>query len=406
MTQNAIIVRFGEIFLKRQRKRYFLERLVTNLRLALAEWDDVKVNSPHGRVMVTLKGPKGECPPPFEENLEPILDAIGRVFGIESFSPAVLCEPDLDVLHHQVAAAAERALQRHPGIRTFKVDTRRVDKSFPMSSTETNALLGGAVLAPHPELKVDLGKPDLTVGVEIHPRYTAVHAESLPGPGGLPVGSNGKALLLLSGGIDSPVAGWRIAKRGVQIDGLYFHAFPYTGDQTKEKVVALARELARWQGPMRLHIVEFAAFQKHCRDNANGRLLVLLYRRQMIRIAEVIAKRRKHLALVTGESVGQVASQTLHNIHSIGCVTDLPIIRPLVGNDKQETITLARTLGTYPISIQPFDDCCSLFVPRHPETRARPEQLEAAEEALDLETHLLEALDSMETLEIVPTGHA
>jgi thiamine biosynthesis protein ThiI len=401
---NAIIIRFGEIFLKRQKKRFFLDRLLKNIQHALAVFDDLRVSAPYGRIMITRPCPKSEVPPPLGEDLESILDAVGRVFGIESYSPAVLCARDMETLHAEVTAAADRALLRRPNVSSFKIATRRVDKTFPMQSSEVNAELGGAVLGPHPDLRVDLNNPDLTVGVEIHPRYTAVHAESLPGPGGLPVGSNGSALLLLSGGIDSPVAGWRVAKRGVHVDGLYFHAFPYTGDQTKEKVITLAREIARWQGPMRLHVVEFAAFQKHCRDNANGRLLVLLYRRQMIRIAATLARRHKHLALATGESVGQVASQTLHNMHTIGCVTDLPIIRPLVSNDKQETITLARALGTYPISIQPFDDCCSLFVPRHPETRARPEMLAKAEEALDIDFHVEEALKTVETLEILPPG--
>jgi thiamine biosynthesis protein ThiI len=329
--------------------------------------------------------------------------ACERVFGLTSVSPAAVVPRELDAIYAAAIESARREVARRGGKPTFKVETRRADKRFPTNSMTTSAQVGAAVIDAL-GLPVDVHNPEFVVGVEIGFEHTFVFAESVPGPGGLPVGVTGRVELLLSGGIDSPVAGWLMLKRGCELGATYFHSFPYTGDHSKEKVAQLARKLAAWQlADVRLHVVNFTDVQKKLRDaSGDGRLAVVLYRRMMMRIAERLARSAGARALVTGEALAQVASQTLDNLCAIDDAVHIPILRPCLAHDKQETITIARRIGTYETSIQPYDDCCSLFVPDHPETRAKMDDVHACEAKLDIEALADECARTVEIITCKP----
>ena len=396
---HGVLVRFDEIFLKRGRRGHFLDLLDRNLRRAIRPFPELDLRRPYGRQLVQPRGARGMAVPPPLAEPERVVRAVSRVFGAASLSPVWILPPGKEPLWAAILGLADAWLAERPA-ETFRIDTRRVDKAFPLNSVETNRQLGGVVLERHPDLRVSLDAPDLRISVELRQEETFVFRDTLPGPGGLPVGSNGKLLALLSGGIDSPVAAWSVLRRGTEVEAVYFHSFPYTSDAAKEKVRDLARIVGRWQGGIRLHVVPFTAIQTACRDAARPRQLVLLYRRFMFRIAERIATAVGAMGLVTGESIGQVASQTLPNMDCIQRVVTLPVYRPLLTNDKQDTIRVAHQIGTYDVSIQPFDDCCSLFVPKHPELRGRPDDLERAEARLDVEGLVQAALDGTEALDV------
>ncbi len=368
-TQNAgaIVVRIGEIFLKGGNRRQFFRQLVQNAKRAVGDLEGVVVEPSHLRAIV-------RHPPALERR---VLDRLSRVFGLTSMSPATEVARDTAAM----AAEATRAASALPPGTSFKIETRRRDKSFPMTSQDVSRHVGGEVAAASGR-PVDLHAPGAVIEIEIGSAGCFVYSRVLPGPGGLPVGSSGRAGLLLSGGIDSPVAGWYAMRRGCRIHGVYFHSFPYTGDKTKEKVLDLARELALWQGQTPVYVVPFTEAQKQLRE-ASGPYAVLLYRRMMLRAAAVIARRERAPALVTGDNLGQVSSQTLENLGAIEAACELPILRPLLGFDKQEIVEKAARIGTYETSIQPYDDCCSLFLPKHPATRASASALARAEAGLD-----------------------
>ena len=395
---NGVLIRFGEVFLKRDRKRFFLDKLDANLRRVLRPFPELDVRRPYGRFVVQHRGfrDKPSEAPPLDEPVR-VIRALSRVFGVTSLSPVTVLPADWEVLQRVIPDIVDGWLAERPAA-TFGVATRRSYKRFPKRSMDINRELGAAILERRPELKVHLDAPDLRVGIEVREEGAFVHGEKIRGPGGLPVGSNGKVLALLSGGIDSPVAIWSILRRGVEAEAVYFHSFPYTSDAAKEKVAALARQVGRWQGGLPLHVVPFTDIQRACRDAARPRYLVLLYRRFMFRIAQELAHERAAAALVTGESLGQVASQTLPNLHCIESIVDLPVLRPLIAHDKQDTITIARRIGTYDISIQPHDDCCSLFVPKHPELRGREADLLRAEARIDGDKLVREAIEATERL--------
>jgi tRNA uracil 4-sulfurtransferase len=376
-------LRVGELFLKRGNRRSFEDALEKNVRRALQDRRDVQVHRAHGRMFALGAAD------------EELLARLRWVFGLASFSPALFCDKRLDAL---TAAALElaAALPVRPGA-TFRVSARRADKSFSPDSRAIGAIIGAAV-AERTGLGVDLEDPSYRVGVEVGPQWAFVWTEERPGGGGLPVGTSGRAALLLSGGIDSPVAGHLLQKRGLELACVYFHAYPYTGDGARDKVVDLARVLAARQGGLPLFVVPFAKIQERLRDGADPAYLVILYRRAMVRIAERIAAAEKIRALATGESLGQVASQTLANLAAIESAATLPILRPLVGFDKAETIELARRIGTYDISIRAHDDCCTLFVPRHPETKGSAARAERLEGPVELGPLLDEAAANAEKL--------
>jgi thiamine biosynthesis protein ThiI len=378
--RSVVLLRYGEIFLKGQNRGFFERKLASNARKAIARIPGARIERMHGRVLA--------WPPEAGEGADgkKTVRALERVFGVTSLSPARIVARELDAIAAAAIEGARAEAARIGGSPTFKVESRRADKRFLPTSPELSKRVGASIVAAL-GLPVDVHAPRFTVGIEIGYENAFVFAESLPGPGGLPVGVTGRVELLLSGGIDSPVAGWLMLKRGCELGATYFHSFPYTGEKSKDKVVALARKLAAWQlADVTLKVVPFTDAQKALRDaSGDGRLAVVLYRRMMLRIAERVARAEKARALVTGEALAQVASQTLENLSVIGDATRVPILRPCLGHDKQETIAIARRIDTYETSILPYDDCCSLFVPDHPSTHARLEDVQACEARLDVD---------------------
>jgi len=387
--KRAIVVRYGEVFLKGENRGFFLSKLEQNLRRAVAPCGG-RVERLHTRYLVRADDPAGA------------LLSASRVFGVTSVSPAILCEPDLTAIGDAAVACARETADRRGNV-SFKIETRRSDKRFPFPSLEISRLVGGRVFT-EVGLPVDVHQPALTIGIEVGREATFVYGDTVAGPGGLPVTTAGPVLLLLSGGIDSPVAGWLMQKRGCEVSAIYFHSFPYTGDRTKEKVKDLARLLAGWQGRLRLRVVHFTDIQKALREAGPAELAVVLYRRMMMRIASHAARLDGALALVTGENLGQVASQTLENIATIEEAAALPVLRPLLTYDKSETTALARRIGTFEVSALPYEDCCSLFVPEHPELRARVEVAAAIEARLPIAQWAREAAEASEIIELLDAG--
>jgi len=386
------VVRYAEIFLKGQNRRFFEERLQRNLRAAVKPLEGAHVQRLHGRMLVD-PGPGG---------VARALERLQRVFGVASLSPALIAPPVLDALADAALALTRAEVARRGGaLPRFKVETRRSDKRFPLPSPQVSQEIGGRIVDAL-GLPVDVHDPELVVTVEIGVERSFVYASVVPGPGGLPVGTAGRVLALVSGGIDSPVAAWLAMKRGCDVDAVYFHSFPFTGDRTKEKVREACRVVAAWHGPMTLWVVHFTDVQKALRDAGPAELAVVLYRRMMLRIAAERARLSNAKALVTGESLGQVASQTLDNLAVIDEACPMPVLRPLIASDKIEIIAAARRIGTYDISVQPYDDCCSLFVPKHPATKARLQHVQEAEARLDVAGMAAAAAESAERLEVTP----
>jgi thiamine biosynthesis protein ThiI len=384
----VIVCRYSEIFLKGRNRGWFERRLERNMRAALAGVPGARIERPHGRVLV------------WADDLAAAVDRLSRVFGLVSVSPAAVVDAELGAIERAAVEGARAEWDRRGRKGTFKVESNRQDKRFPLPSPEISKRVGGAIYEGL-HIPVDVHHPDFTVEVEIALGGRAyVFAQRIAGPGGMPVGSAGRVALLLSGGIDSPVAGWMMAKRGAEIIPIYFHSFPFTGDKTKEKVIDLARLVARWHGPMQMFVVGFTDVQKALREAGAAELAVVLYRRMMLRVAEAIAVREHARGLATGDSLGQVASQTLDNLGVIGEVAKLPVLRPLIGFDKSETVALAQRIGTYDLSIAPYEDCCSLFVPKHPATRAKLEDALAAEAKLDIATMTRELAEKAEKIEV------
>ncbi len=377
---ELIAVHYHEIALKGQNRARFVRALRDHLRSALAGTGTRDVRSFSGRLLVEVEG-----------DPEPALDRISRVFGVAHAMKVRRLPHDLDAV---AAAVLAEARARTPA--TFRVSTRRHDKSFPQSSTDVDRVVG-AVVHEATGIPVRLKGAEWEAHLVVLKDAILFGAERRGGPGGLPVGSSGRVGVLLSGGIDSPVAAWRMMKRGCRVDLIHFHSHPLVDRTTQEKARDLAEILCRWQLAVRLHLVPLAAIQAQVRLNAPESLRVVLYRRFMVRIAEAIAARRRLAALVTGESLGQVASQTLPNLVTVEAVAHLPILRPLIGTDKQEIIREAEALGTFPISVRSDQDCCRLFLPAHPATAARPWDAEAAEASLDLGALVQDAFERIET---------
>jgi thiamine biosynthesis protein ThiI len=382
---NVIIIRYAEIHLKGLNRPYFEKALVRNVESALAPIKGAVVRRGESRVYV-------ENVP--DEKLEAALDILGRVYGIHSFSPAIRLPQDFDAASAALAGlvAEERAKMPKETV-LFRVEAKRADKRFPMKSNEIAAKAGGVILNSVPGLKVSLNHPELTAYIEIRDKaycYTRV----LMGPGGMPVGCNGRVALLLSGGIDSPAAGCMIAKRGVALSAVHFESFPYTSEKALEKVHDLAKLMARYTGPIRLHTIRFTDIQMTLYEKCPPDYLTVLMRRFMMRIAERIAVADGCRALVTGESLGQVASQTLDSLGATDSAVDMLVLRPLIGLDKLEITNLAERFGTFETSILPYEDCCTVFVPKHPVTKPRMDTILQAEAALDAEGMITAALAS------------
>ena len=368
---DSVIVHYQEIALTGKNRPWFVERLVANLRAALGDLEGARVRAIMGRIEVT-PGPHAAW--------DTVRERLGRVFGVANFARARRVGRNIDELANAVIADLNG---REP--RSFRVTARRADKTYALTSPEIEREVGGRIKAAR-DWRVDLGNPELVVRIEILAREAFYSLDRHPGPGGLPSGVSGPVLCLLSGGIDSPVAAYRLMKRGCRVRFLHFHSYPILSHASRDKVRELARHLTAYQLTSRLYQVAFGDIQRQVMLSAPPPLRVVLYRRLMVRIAERLARRIRAAALVTGESVGQVASQTLENLAVIdAAVSDLPVLRPLVGSDKDEISGEAQAIGTYPISIIPDQDCCQLFTPRHPATRASRRDVEAAEQALPLQ---------------------
>jgi thiamine biosynthesis protein ThiI len=384
--RGLVVLRYGEIFLKGKNRRDFERALLDNARRLLAGLDGISVRGAHLRAEV-------RHPPELERQ---VVERLARLSGLHSMSPAKVAPRELDGL---TAAAIAATAELPPG--SFKVESRRRDKTYPLDSVALSQHVGGRI-AEASGRRPEMRTPDHTIQLEIHEDHALIMSRVIDGPGGLPVGTGGRVALLLSGGIDSPVAGWSAMRRGCSLDAIYFHAFPYTGDKTKEKVIELCRLIARWHGPFTLNVIQFAEVQKALRAAGPADYAVVLYRRMMMRAASLLAARGGAKALVTGDNLGQVASQTLDNLGVIEEASSLPVLRPLITYDKLEIIAVARRIGTFETSIQPYDDCCSLFVPSHPVTKARLATAETAEAKLDVAALATQLADGVEQVAIRP----
>lgn len=383
-------MRYGELGLKGGNRPHFERVLARNVQRALARAAEAETAAAPKVPAVTVTGvgtSRGRLAVPLEPGLEPagvarLAAAAARVFGLVGVAPARRVPLQIDALVEAVVTVAAEA--RAQGEKTFKLEVRRPNKAFPLTSPEVAARVGRTVLERVPGLEVDVHEPGLRIGVEIRQDGVYVYGREFPGPGGLPVGTSGRAVALISGGIDSPVAIWMAMKRGLEVVPLHFWSYPYTGERARQKVADLCSVLENWGLSEKLVVCPFTEIQTAIRDRCPETLRVTVMRRMMMRIAAEVARSRGALAIVTGESLGQVASQTLESLAVIGAVTDLPVLRPLIGLDKEEIISRARAIGTFDLSIQPYEDCCSLFVPAHPATRPTVAQAEAAERALDV----------------------
>ena len=392
MRFHTFLLKYGEIGIKGKNRYLFEDALVRQVRYALKDVEGTfTVYKSQARIYVDCEG---------EYDYDDTVEHLKRVFGLVGICPVVRMEDQgFDQLKKDVVAYMDEV---YPDKKlSFKVEARRARKSYPKTSMEINCDLGEAILDAFPETHVDVHKPDVMLHVEVR-NEIYVYSQIIPGAGGMPVGTNGKAMLLLSGGIDSPVAGYMIAKRGVKIDAVYFHAPPYTSERAKQKVVDLAKLVARYSGPIRLHVVNFTDIQLYIYDQCPHEELTIIMRRYMMRIAEHFAKKCGCLGLITGESIGQVASQTLQSLAATNEVCTLPVYRPVIGFDKQEIVEISRKIDTFETSIQPFEDCCTIFVAKHPVTKPNLNVIHRSETKLEekIDQLMEEALSTVEVIEI------
>ena len=360
MTYTSFLIKYAEIAIKGKNRYVFEDALIKQMKYALKSVEgEFDVTKTQGRVHV-------ECLSDYD--YDEVVEALSRVFGITGICPVVhVPDEGFDRLAEDVIRYID---EEYPDKNTtFKVNCRRARKNYPMDSQEVNAAMGERILDAFPQIKVDVHDPKILLTIEIRDDNIYIYSKVIPGPGGMPVGTGGKAMLLLSGGIDSPVAGYMIAKRGVRIDAVYFHAPPYTSERAKQKVVDLAKQVAKYAGPINLHVINFTDIQLEIYEKCPHDELTIIMRRYMMRIAEDIAKKNDSLALITGESLGQVASQTMQSLAATNEVCTLPVFRPLIGFDKNEIIKISEKIDTYETSILPFEDCCTIFVAKHPVTK-------------------------------------
>jgi len=385
---EIILLKLGEIVLKGLNRRSFEDKLMNNIRRRLQHCGKFHIYSKQSTIYVE---PQADC------DLDQAYDACRKIFGVVAVSRARPCEKDVDAI---IACAKDYLDDQLRAARTFKVESKRADKHFPLTSVQISQQVGGMLHDAYPNLTVDVHEPELTVQVEIRETAAYVHAPALPGAGGLPIGMGGKAVSLLSGGIDSPVASWMIAKRGVQLEMVHFFSPPYTSQQALDKVVQLARELTPYCGRMTVHVVPFTEIQEQIRLNCPEDHFTLIMRRYMMRLAEAVARRCGAKSLVTGECLGQVASQTMDALIVSDDACHLPVLRPVIGMDKEEIVKISRKIGTFQTSILPFEDCCTVFTPRHPKTRPNLEEVRQLESVLDMEGLIRRALEGVERIPV------
>ena len=388
---EMLLLKLGEVVLKGQNRRSFEDRLVTNVRRRLKKCGSFQV---YVRQSTIYAEPvNGGC------DMEAAYAAARQVFGVVSVARAVPCEKTVSAI---VETARVYLAEDFARAKSFKVESKRADKSYPMNSIQVSQAVGGDLAELFPGVAVDVHHPDLTVYVEIREKYAYVHAPAVPGAGGLPVGMGGHAVSLLSGGLDSPVSSWMMARRGVELEMVHFVSPPYTSQQAQDKVLELGRLLTAWCGRMLVHIVPFTEIQEEIRRKCPEEYFTLIMRRFMMRLAEAVARRAGARALITGESLGQVASQTMMALAVTDDVAGMPVLRPLIGMDKAEIIRMAREIGTYETSILPYEDCCTVFTPRHPATRPGLEEVRRAESTLDVEGLVARALEGESWIRVKP----
>ncbi|ORX24041.1 tRNA 4-thiouridine(8) synthase ThiI [Thermoanaerobacterium sp. PSU-2] len=365
---EVILIKYGELALKGDNRAFFENKLVRNIKEALKSFDGVKVEKTHGRIYVETSNDAKEA-----------IDKLRKVFGIVGITIAKKVELDLNAIYD---SAIE--IMRHHSNKSFKVETRRPNKSFPYESIELSRMIGSEILKNIDDVHVDVHNPDVVLNVEIREK-AYLYSDTVEGIGGMPLGTNGKAVVLLSGGIDSPVAAWMMMKRGVEIEAVYFHSPPYTQERAKDKVIDLCKKLSEYGQDVYLHVVNFTDFQLAIYDKCPPKLTTIIMRRMMMRVAENIALKYGAKALITGESLGQVASQTIESLYCTNAVTHMPVFRPLIGMDKSEIVEISKKIGTYDISIRPYEDCCTIFVPKHPIIKPDLDEVVQGEKELDYE---------------------
>lgn len=387
---NILIAKYGEIGVKGKNRYIFENKLIRNIRNMLKSIGTFNVYKEYGRIYIDVD----------DTNYRQVMDEVRKVFGVVGVCPAIKKEKDYDLLKETAVKMLEEKVAE--GAKTFKIESKRGDKSFRLTSQEMSIDIGGYVLThiDNPKVSVDVRNPEVRITCEYRKEHILVYADAVAGYGGLPLGTNGKAMTLLSGGIDSPVASWLIAKRGVDIEAVHFHSYPFTNERSQEKVRELAKILSKYCGPIKLHMVNTLDIQKAIAEKCNEEETTILSRRFMMRIAEEIGKSRYCDALVTGESIGQVASQTMQGIVCTNASVSMPIFRPLISMDKVDIIKIAEEIGTYETSIIPEADCCSLFSPKKPVTKPRLERIEKSESKLDVEGLIKSAIEKSE-MEII-----
>ena len=380
--KEILLCKYGEIVLKGANRRFFEDTLLKTLRFRGKHFGKFDIRSSQSTIIIE--------PLTEDSDIDGMFETTSKVFGIVGISRCAVCEKDMDAISQMVRSYIPQFLD---GKKTFKVEAKRSDKRFPLNSPQISAEIGGVILGLMPKIKVDVRQPEITVHVEIREHAAYIHAGQFKGAGGMPVGTNGKAMLLLSGGIDSPVAGHMIAKRGVQLEAVHFESFPYTSERAREKVLELARIVAQYAGSLNVHVVSLTHIQEELVKNCEEDYFTLVLRRYMMAIADKLAHKTGCGGLITGESLGQVASQTMQALGVTDPVATLPVFRPCIGMDKEEIIQIARRIGTFETSIQPYEDCCTVFTPKHPRTRPELEKVLEQQNRLDFDALVQEALD-------------
>ena len=390
---NSIIVKYGEIGIKGKNRYIFENKLIKNIKNMLKPIDKFNVYKEYGRVYVDLG----------DYEYDEVCEEVKKVFGVVGVCPAVKVlrnnEEDVEAAYQKLKETALLVLEEkiEAGAKTFKVESRRGDKSFRLTSQDMSIDIGGYLLSNvGDKIKVDINKPEAKIKCELRENNVVVYSDTVPGYGGLPIGTNGKAMSLLSGGIDSPVATWMVAKRGMEVEAVHFHTYPFTSEKSQEKVKDLARILAKYCGKVRLHKVNILEIQKAVGLNCRDEEMTIISRRFMMRIAQKLAEQRNCDALITGESIGQVASQTIQGLTCTNASVSLPVFRPLIAMDKTEIIEIAKKVDTFETSIIPEEDCCSVFAPKKPVTKPKLERIEDSEKALDVDKLIQDAIDNME----------
>ena len=381
---RVILIKYGELSTKKGNRNFFINTLYNNVKSKLGMYD-VSINKDRAKMTIKFR----------DEDFDDIVKIVGKVFGIHTFNIAYLCDSDEDAIKSTVMEVVSNT-----NFNTFKVETKRSDKRFPIHSGDLNRILGGMILKNVPNIKVDVHNPDLLLKVEIREDGTYIYYNSFNGSGGYPVGTQPKGMLMLSGGIDSPVAGYLAMKRGIVIDAVYFEAIPHTSLEAREKVITLCRKLSSYTNHINLHIVNFTTIQEEIYKNCREDYCITIMRRMMYRIMEKLATKYNGLAIINGESVGQVASQTLTSMSVINSVTNMPVIRPLACLDKLEIMDIARKIETYETSILPYEDCCTVFVPKHPAINPKIETAIKEENKFDYNKLINEAVDSLNTIQV------